>query len=80
MKLIKLTSDWEEEFEDEAALLEVLEKNICKFCTIKVSELPDGLDFFEYDLVLPDDYDFMSIEDKISELLNTSCGCEFMVE
>ena len=76
MKLIKLSSPgWEKEFATQKELVKELRQHICQSCM-------DGTDYF---IMADGDYR----EDRIREpadpndmdsLLNTSCGCEFMVE
>ena len=51
-------------------ILTVLESNVCGSCKIYDEE---------YEIGLPDDYNSLSTEEKIHELLATSCGCEFDV-
>ena len=51
-------------------ILTVLESNVCGGCKVYNKE---------FDVGLPDNYDSFSIEEKIHELLSTSCGCAFDV-
>lgn len=94
-KLIKLSSpSWEEQKGSIEEVFSLLDSCVCSSCKINTYEemeksfINSGYtDYTKEDIEVEleyccvnEDYDSMSVRDKVGELLSTACGCEFMLE
>lgn len=94
-KLIKLSyPSWEEQKSSIEEVFSLLDSCVCSSCKINTYEemeksfIKSGYTGYTKEDIevelecccVSEDYDSMSVEDKVSELLSTACGCEFMLE
>ena len=91
-KLIKASSpSFEREYNSLIELCNDFERNICSQCKMNQSQMreyfeqnpsgnPKWIDEEEISMAIPNDYISLTTIDKLSHLISTPCGCEFMLE
>lgn len=68
-------------------IYQTLDDNVCSLCRLKESDIKEGFDgiseeekVYLLEEAFPDNYEKLPLEEKISYLMGTSCGAEFMFE
>jgi hypothetical protein len=54
-----------------------VKKRCCSLCLAKHNDIPDSMALWE--AYIPDDFETLSIEERINILLGTACGVEMYV-